>query len=110
MKGFALDKEGDVLIENNEIQMVNGVDLTTQTVKTILSTQKGEWAFNQDEGINLKNILGKQSGDPKTAANDVYVDKINNLTQQIQQLKDAYGTDKYKELNERLESRLDGET
>ncbi len=59
MKGFALNEQGDLLIENGAIQMVHGAELTKQTIKTILETQKGEWFLNWDEGIDHKSLLGK---------------------------------------------------
>ena len=51
--------DGDIVIENNEIQMVSGAELTRQTVETVLNTNKGEWFFDSDEGITFSNILGK---------------------------------------------------
>lgn len=58
MKGFQMI-DGDIVIENNEIQMVSGAELTRQTVETVLNTNKGEWFFDSDEGITFSNILGK---------------------------------------------------
>nr|DAV45636.1 MAG TPA: Baseplate wedge protein [Caudoviricetes sp.] len=58
IKGFAL-KDGDVLIENNEIQMVDGEELLRQTAQSIIETNKGEWFTDWDEGIDFSNILGK---------------------------------------------------
>ena len=34
MKGFALNEQGDVLIQNGDIQMAHGAELTRQTIKT----------------------------------------------------------------------------
>lgn len=59
MKGFALDENGDVLIENNEISIVVGASLLQQKVWTILHTNLGEWFFDPDEGIDFGNLLGK---------------------------------------------------
>lgn len=59
MIGFKLDQNGDVLIENNQIQMINGDELIRQTARSIISTNKGEWFLNEDEGIIFDNILGK---------------------------------------------------
>lgn len=59
MIGFKLDEKGDILIENNQIQMVSGDELIKQTVKTVIGTNKGEWFLNEDEGITFENILGK---------------------------------------------------
>jgi len=58
MKGFKLSN-GDVVIENNKIVMVDGNDLLRQTVESVLQTNKGEWFLNEDEGINFKAILKK---------------------------------------------------
>ena len=60
MKGFALTDNNDVAIQNNEIQMINGVELTQQTIKTVLQTDKGEWFLNENEGIDFNAILGKK--------------------------------------------------
>lgn len=59
MKGFALDENGDVLIENNEISIVTGAHLVQQKVRTVLMTNLREWFFDWDEGINRDNLLGK---------------------------------------------------
>lgn len=82
MTGFQL-KNGDVVIENNEIQMVSDAELIRQTVETVLNTNKGEWFFDEDEGINFDNILGKKK-----------------------KIKDNGNTSDY--YNDRLEKRLDG--
>lgn len=63
MKGFALDSNGDLLIEGNRISMISGEDLIRQTVQTVLGTNKGEWSLNIDEGIDFSNILGKKKSD-----------------------------------------------
>lgn len=63
MKGFALNSDGDLLIEGNRISMVSGEDLIRQTVQTVLGTNKGEWSLNIDEGIDFSNILGKSKGE-----------------------------------------------
>lgn len=66
MKGFLLDNSGDIVMTVNEstkrkeIQMIDGNELLKQTVEYVLSTNKGEWAFHENEGINFSNILGKQ--------------------------------------------------
>lgn len=59
MKGFALDEQGDVLIENNEISTVVGDSLLRQKVWTVLQTNLKEWFFDWDQGIDFSNLLGK---------------------------------------------------
>lgn len=39
--------------------MVSDEELIQQKVKKILNTNKKEWFGNLDEGINFKNLLGK---------------------------------------------------
>lgn len=45
---------------NHQIEMVEGAELTAQKIKTVLGTNKGEWFFDEEEGINFDNILGKK--------------------------------------------------
>ncbi len=64
-----------------QIEMVEGNELLAQTVKTVLGTNKGEWALNTDEGITFANILGKHKNtDTKNTGNDAlkkyYQDEI----------------------------------
>ena len=87
MTGFQL-KNGDVLIEKNEIQMISGAELLCQTVKSVLNTNKGEWYFDEDEGIEFSNILGKKAPIKTNDSTGIYED--------------------YSEYGERLARRLDG--
>lgn len=59
MKGFDLDENGDVVIENNEISIVVGASLVQQKVRTVLQTNLGEWFFDWEQGIDFDNLLGK---------------------------------------------------
>lgn len=59
MKGFALDENGDVLIENGEISIVVGESLVQQKVTTVLRTKLKEWFFDWEQGIDHDNLLGK---------------------------------------------------
>lgn len=71
MTGFALDKNNDIMILNNQVQMVNGTGLLKQTIKTVIGTNKGEWCLNEDEGINFQNILGKSLPDDEVIKNEL---------------------------------------
>ena len=71
MIGFALDESNDVLIKNNQIQMINGTELTKQTVQTVIGTNTGEWCLNENEGINFQNILGKHNPDDEIIKNEI---------------------------------------
>lgn len=63
MKGFALDENGDVLIENNTISIVTGDELLRQKVWTVLRTNLKEWFFDWSQGIDFNNLLGKNVGE-----------------------------------------------
>lgn len=63
MQGFMLDENGDLLIQNNSVQMVESNDLICQTVKTVLSINQGEWFFNTSLGIDFSALLGKHAID-----------------------------------------------
>lgn len=57
--GFALDSSGDVVFQKNKIVMISDKELTAQTIRTVLNTNKNEWFLNTDEGITFSNILVK---------------------------------------------------
>lgn len=63
MVGFALDDNGDVLIENNQISIVTGNELLRQKVLTVLKTNLREWFFDWEQGINFDNLLGKSANE-----------------------------------------------
>lgn len=71
MTGFALDKNNDVIIENNQINMVNGAELISQTLRTVIGTNCGEWCLNENEGISLKSFLGKTAPDEETVRSEL---------------------------------------
>ena len=98
MKGFML-KNGDLSISNGEIDIVEGAELTAQTIGSVLSTNKGEWLFNAEEGIDFDVILGKQRVKPNssTAKDTYYLNEISSLKSNDNALA------------EKLRRRLDGE-
>lgn len=59
MKGFKLTDDGDISIVDGQIDMVSDTELEKQTIKTILGTNKGESPFDENEGVDFKQILGK---------------------------------------------------
>ena len=59
IKGLAL-ANGDIVIENSEFKMVDGDELIRQKVQEVLSTNKGEWFADWEQGINFSNLLGKK--------------------------------------------------
>lgn len=59
MKGFMLGAQGDVIVEKNDIKLAYDGDLIRQTIKQVLSTNRGEWQFNPQEGIPVQKVLTK---------------------------------------------------
>lgn len=61
MKCFKIDENGDVIFNKNDkkIEIVEGTELIKQRIQTVLGTNKKEWDFNKNEGINFKNIITK---------------------------------------------------
>lgn len=59
MKGFKVNEKGDVSITNGVIDMISGEELTAQTIRTVIGTNKGEWFLNADEGIDFRYLIGK---------------------------------------------------
>lgn len=63
MKGFAMDENGDLLIENGVISIVTGDELLRQKVWTVLHTNLEEWFFDWEQGIDFDNLIGKGVGE-----------------------------------------------
>ena len=59
LKDFSLDSNGDIIIRNNDIQLISDKNLTIQKIRMALGTNKGEWLFNENEGINFGVMLVK---------------------------------------------------
>lgn len=59
MKAFAFDKNNDVIISDRQIQMVEGDEQLSQEYQITLSTNKGEWFLNEEEGVNMESLHGK---------------------------------------------------
>ncbi len=86
--GFKLN-EGDLVMENGEIAQIEGDDLTVQTIQQVLSTNKGEWLFNTDEGIEFDNIFGKKRTKTRTAADEAYQREIADIRKNESRLAEA---------------------
>lgn len=98
MKGFML-KDGDLSISNGEIDMIEGTELTAQTIGCVLSTSKGEWLYNLNEGVDFDIILGKQRIKPTASST-----KDTYYLGEIASLKDNDDA-----LSEKLRRRLNGD-
>ena len=97
MIGFRL-KDGDLDIVNGEISMVEDSELKAQTIKQVISTNRGEWLFDKDEGINFGHMF--QDSVRKPQAGEISRQEYNSLKQ---------NASVYNALAKKLERRLDGE-
>lgn len=77
MKTFKLDSNGDVVINNNQIELVEGLELVVQTLKQVLNTNLGEWFSDEEEGIDYHVILTKNPN------YDLIQDTIETAVQQV---------------------------
>lgn len=59
MKNFMLDRNGDVIIKDGNIQMVEGTDLKAQTFRQVIGTKLGEWKYDESEGMDFSVLLTK---------------------------------------------------
>lgn len=77
MKTFKLDQYGDVVINNQQIELVEGVQLIAQTIKQVLGTNLGEWFGDLEEGIDFHVVLTKNPN------YDLIQDTINTAVQKV---------------------------
>ena len=77
MKTFKLDQDGDVVIKDNKIEYVEGIEIIAQTIKQVLGTNLGEWFNDEEEGIDRYVILTKNPN------YDLIQDTINTAVQQV---------------------------
>lgn len=63
MSGFAIDEiTGDLVYENGEIQVVEGLEETRQRLQSRLSVARGEWRFDTEFGTDYHGkIFAKKS-------------------------------------------------
>lgn len=59
--------KGDVVLDTT-IQMVEGDELLRQKVERVLGTNKGEWSYDEDEGIDFTAILRKNPDEDEIRA------------------------------------------
>lgn len=62
MKDLKVDESGDLVLgtESGDLQYVDADELIRQKVRLILGTNKAEWGFNKDEGVDFFTLLAKE--------------------------------------------------
>jgi len=53
--------DGDIVIENGNVVMVEDDEDLAQSVEMVLGTRKGEFFLDPDHGLSFDNLLGKQA-------------------------------------------------
>lgn len=69
MRDFKLTSDGDIDISTGDIRLVSGNELKLQRIATVLGTTKGEWEYDDDEGINTRAIVGKNPNEAEIIDN-----------------------------------------
>lgn len=59
MKDFALDENGDILIEDKDISYVIDNKQEIQKIRQVLGTKLGEWEYDSNEGIDFEALSQK---------------------------------------------------
>jgi len=54
-------KDGDIVIDEGELQLVEGADELAQCVDVTLNINQGEWFFNRNAGIDRSKTHGKST-------------------------------------------------
>lgn len=61
-KGFKV-KDGDIVINNKTIEMVEGSENLRTKAELVIGTNQGEWDFDLEEGIDFHAVLRKNPDD-----------------------------------------------
>lgn len=77
MRGFSVH-DGDVVV-NKTIEMVDGSELLRQKSELVIGTNKGEWEFDAEEGIDFRVVLCKNPDDDEIRATieDALIAKVD---------------------------------
>ena len=67
MKSFSTNDDGDVVV-NSSIEIVTGDELMRQKIQRVLGTNKGEWSYDTDEGIDFSVVLRKNPSEDEIRA------------------------------------------
>ncbi len=59
MKAFKVSYNGDLIIENGDLVIIDGNEELRQSIERILTTNVGEWFLDVGFGLNYREIQGK---------------------------------------------------
>lgn len=82
MKDLLIGSNGDLVVSGGDFPYVKDENLTRQKVQLILSTNKGEWEFDRDEGIDFFAILTKNPDYDQII--DTVLDGLHQVNEDLQ--------------------------
>jgi len=102
MKSFCVH-DGDVVV-NKTIEMTQGSELLRQKAELVIGTNKGEWEFDAEEGIDFPVILCKNPDDDEIRASieDALVKKVDEtfaVTEYSREMDGRNATIRFKAVN-----------
>lgn len=59
MKSWKTNDSGDIIIGRKDIEQVEGKEEVLEQLRLIFKTNKGEWSFNPDYGLDYSHLIGK---------------------------------------------------
>lgn len=59
LRDLKQDENGDLIIENGEMQTVTGKEELAQGIRTIISNQLGDASLELDLGMDYENLIGE---------------------------------------------------
>lgn len=88
MRDIAINKDGDLLLDVTDLDMVSDSYDLAQSVRVILSTRLGEFKFDEELGLNQSNLFGKEYD-----ADYLRMDISNALTEQEPRIQEVENID-----------------
>ncbi|MDE3837943.1 hypothetical protein C0966_00780 [Bacillus methanolicus] len=67
--------DGDLVVENGELVMIDGDEELAQSIRSILETRKGEFFLEPEHGLSYENLLGKNTN--KEALRDDIIEAVS---------------------------------
>lgn len=79
-------KDGDLVVSENDLNLVEGSKLLEQKVQLLLGTMQGEWFLDEEEGVD-QNLLFAKNPDEDMLQDAIY--------QVLRQLDDSFEIDDF---------------
>ena len=83
MKALAIDENGDLFMDQGQLQEVSGVEEIRQRFRQLLRTNKGEWFLNPEEGLDYLAFWTKT---PDEEAIRMTIEEVAAQVEEIERL------------------------